>query len=132
MHFQLRRALVIAIPALLLILTPAASSAAKTPTNTTTISIKSASLAPGGANVTITYSCFPNGNGAYFYNSFGDAQVQEVTGASGSSFFHPRCNDRNQTQTVFVPGPFTSGAAAIRAFVCGFDCNSATKEVRLK
>jgi hypothetical protein len=77
-------------------------------------------------------SCFPFGNGSYFYNSFGDVRIGQVNGATGDSFFHPTCNDRSQTHTVFVPGPFTRGDAAISASVCGFDCNFASREVRIR
>jgi len=115
----------------MLILTPAVSSATSF-RNTTTVSIKSASLAPGGVDVTVGYSCFPFGYGKYFYNSFGDVEVGQVSGAIGDSSFHPACNDRKQTQTVFVPGFFTAGDAAVRLFVCGFDCNSTTKEVKVR
>jgi hypothetical protein len=131
MRRSIVRALLIAFPALMLILTPAVSSATNFK-STTTVSIKSASLAPGGVNVTVGYSCFPFGSGAYFYNSFGDVRVGQVSGATGDQFFHPTCNDRNQTETVFVAGPFTAGDAAIGLFVCGFDCNSTTKEVRVR
>ena len=103
-----------------------------TDSDTTTVSIKSASLAPGGVDVTVGYSCFPFGYGKYFYNSFGDVEVGQVSGAIGDSSFHPACNDRKQTQTVFVPGFFTAGDAAVRLFVCGFDCNSTTKEVKVR
>lgn len=125
------RPLLIALPVVLLLLTPAASAAAPVK-STTTVSIKSAALAPGGVNVTVSYSCFPFGNGSYFYNSFGDVRVGQVSGATGDSFFHPTCNDRNQRQAIFVPGPFTRGDAAVNAFVCGFDCSSASKEVRIR
>jgi hypothetical protein len=125
------RALLIAFPAVLLIVTPAVSSATAS-RNTTTVSIKSASLAPGGVNVTVGYSCFPNGNGRYFYSSFGDVRVGQVSGATGDSFFHPTCNDTPQTQAVFVAGPFTAGDAAVSVFICGFDCNFATKEVHIR
>ncbi len=131
MRRSIFRPLLIAIPALLLLLTPAASAASPVK-NTTTLSIKSASVAPGGANVTLTYSCFPFGNGSYFYNSFGDVRIGQVNGATGDSFFHPTCNDRSLRQTVFVPGPFTRGDAAISASVCGFDCNFASREVRIR
>jgi hypothetical protein len=126
------RALAVAAPALLLLLTPAVSSAARPPGNTTTISIKSGALAPGGANLTVSYSCFPFGNGKYFYSSFGDARLGQTNGATGDSFFNPKCNDRTVTQTIFIAGPFTSGDAAAGVFICGFDCNSASREVRLR
>jgi hypothetical protein len=123
------RSLLIAFPALLLLLMPAVSSAAPVK-STTTVSIKSASLAPGGVNVTVAYSCFPSGYGPY--SSFGDVRVGQVSGAQGDSFFHPTCVDRVQTPVVFVPGNFTSGAAAVNFFVCGFDCAITSREVRIK
>jgi hypothetical protein len=123
------RSLLIAFPALLLILMPAVSSAAPFK-STTTVSIKSASLAPGGANVTVSYSCFPSGYGPY--SSFGDVRVGQVSGAQGDAFFPPTCNDTKQTQVVFVPGNFTSGGAAVNFFVCGFDCAFTSREVRIK
>jgi hypothetical protein len=123
------RSLLIALPVLMLILMPAASLAAPTK-STTTVSIKSASLAPGGANVTVSYSCFPNGYGPY--SSFGDVRVGQVSGATGDSFFNPTCNNRNHTQVVFVPGNFTSGPAAVNFFVCGFDCAFTSRQLHIK
>jgi len=123
------RPLLIAVPALLLILTPAVSSASPVK-STTTVSVKSASLAPGGANVTVAYSCFPNGYGPY--SAFGGVRIAQVSGASGDAFFHATCNDRNQFQTVFVSGNFTRGDAAVNVFLCGLDCSFTSKEVRIK
>ena len=80
--------------------------------------------------MTVSYSCFPSGYGPY--SSFGDVRVGQVSGAQGDSFFNPTCNDRNQTSVVFVPGNFTSGAAAVNLVVCGFDCAFASREVRIK
>jgi hypothetical protein len=120
-----------ALPLLVILLMPAASPAAAQATRpTTTVSIVSGVVVTGGAGITLRYSCFPGGYGPY--SSFGDVRVGQVSGATGDGFFHPICSDRTQTSAVFVPGNFTKGDAAVSAFVCGFDCNSATKEIRLK
>jgi hypothetical protein len=129
----LKRILVVAAPVLVLALTPAATSAGGPGTfgkNTTTVTIRSASLVPGGAIVNLRYSCFPGGYGPY--STFGFVRMADVHGGQGFTNFHPTCDDRSQTQSVFVPGAFSPGDAAVNATVCGFDCNAATKEVKLR
>jgi len=119
------------VPLLVILLMPAASPAAAQATRpTTTVSIVSGVVVTGGAGITLRYSCFPGGYGPY--SSFGDVRVGQVSGATGDAFFRPICSDRNVTSAVFVPGHFTTGDAAVSAFICGFDCNSATKEIKLK
>jgi len=119
------------VPLLVVLLLPAATPATAQSTKpTTTVSIVSGVVVSGGAGITVRYSCFPGGYGPY--GSFGDVRVGQVSGATGDGFFRPICSDRTQTNSVFVPGHFTKGDAAVSAFVCGFDCNSATKELRLK
>jgi hypothetical protein len=123
-----------AIPLLIgLLLIPDVASAAAS-RSTTTVSIISGKVVPGGANITIKYDCFPNGYSTY--NSFGDLRVGQANGASGDIFFHPKCNDRAHTQAYFVPSAgqrhLHRGDAAVGVFICGFDCNSASKEIRLK
>jgi hypothetical protein len=98
--------------------------------NTTRVSIVSGKIVTGGANITIRYDCFPNGYGPY--NAFGDVRVGQVSGVTGESFFNPKCNDKLHTQAVFVAGNFVKGDAAVSTFICGFDCNSASKEIRLR
>jgi len=130
---SLKRVLAVAVPVVVLALTPAATVAGGPSVfgkGTTTVSIKSAALAPGGAVVTIKYSCFPVGYGPY--GTFGYTQVGDVHGDQGFSFFKPSCNDRWQTQGIFVPGAFRPGDAAVTATVCGFDCNFDTREVKLR
>jgi hypothetical protein len=133
MSRNLRRAFAVTVSMVVLVLTPAVTSAGGGGTfakNTTTVSIGSARLAPGGAIVNLTYSCFPGGYGPY--STFGDVRMADVHGGQGFNTFQPICNDRKQTAGVFVPGNFSPGDAAVSAFVCGFDCNGATKEVKLR
>jgi hypothetical protein len=130
---NLKRAFAVVVPIAVLALTPAATSAGgpgQFGKNTTTVSIGSAALAPGGAVVNLSYSCFPGGYGPY--STFGDVRMTDVHGNSGFNTFQPTCNDKKQRAAVFVPGNFSRGDAAVSAFVCGFDCNGATKEVKLK
>src|ERR1700704_1170295 len=98
--------------------------------NTTRVSILSGKVVSGGASITVRYDCFPNGYGPY--NSFGDVRVGQVSGVTGDSIFHPICNDQLHNQAIFVPGAFKKGDAAVSAFICGFECNSASKEIRLR
>jgi hypothetical protein len=116
------------LPLVAILLIPEAAQAASRPT--TTVSISGGSVAAGGAGITVKYDCFPTGYGAY--GSFGDIRVAQANGVTGGAFFRPICNDRRQTNAVFVPGAFTRGDAAVNAIVCGFDCNSASREIRLR
>jgi hypothetical protein len=130
---NIKRAFAVVVPIVVLALTPAATSAGGSgpiPKNTTTVSIGSAALASGGAVVNLSYTCFPAGYGPY--STFGDVRLADIHGAQGFSTFAPNCNDKKQGTIVFVPGGFSAGDAAVNAFVCGFDCNGATKEVRLR
>jgi hypothetical protein len=119
-------AVVLALGAVLLI--PEAASAASKPT--TSVTIVSGTVAAGGASIQVRYDCFPSGYGPY--NAFGSVRVGQVSGATGDTFFHPLCNDVRHTQPIFVAGNFTKADAAVSAFICGFDCNSATAEIRLR
>lgn len=132
MSRNLRRAFAITVSFVVLALTPAATSAGGgfIPKNTTTLNIVSAALAPGGAIVNLTYSCFPGGYGPY--STFGDVRMTDVHGNQGFATFQPTCDDRKQRAGVFVPGNFGPGDAAVSAFVCGFDCNGASQEVKLR
>ena|SRR5215469_8561786 len=125
-HIVRLGAILLALGAVLLI--PEAASAASKPT--TSVAIVSGQVVTGGASVTVRYDCFPSGYGPY--NSFGDVRIAQASGASGDTFFHPTCNDVKHTQAIFVTGHFTQADAAISTFVCGFDCNSASGEFRLK
>lgn len=130
---KIKRVFAVVVPLVVLALTPAATSAGGPGSfgrNTTTVSIGSAALASGGAVVNLSYSCFPGGYGPY--SSFGDVRLADINGAQGFNIFAPTCNDKKQGAIVFVPGNFSAGDAAVNAFVCGFDCNAATKEVRLR
>jgi hypothetical protein len=107
---------------------------------TSTISIQtSAQLTSGGkgpgpgVDVTVKYSCFPApgyGKGGYAAN-FGNVNVGDLNGTSGSGFFLPVCNDTKNTAVVFVPGNFAAGGAAANAFICGFDCAFVSKEIKI-
>jgi hypothetical protein len=103
--------------------------------STTTVSIKSqghlvtSPTQGAGANVTVTYSCFPVPGGYYAF--FGQVGLIDIHGHSGFNFFTARCNDVSHTAVVFISGPFTAGAAAANAFVCGFDCLGTSREIRL-
>ena len=130
---KVRRVLAVAVPVVVLALTPAATSAGGPGffgKNTTTVTIKSAALAEGGAIVKLSYSCFPGGYGPY--STFGDVRMTDVHGNQGFTFFRPTCNDRNQSTYVFVSGNFNPGDAAVEAVVCGFDCNADNRELKLK
>jgi hypothetical protein len=117
------------LPLVVVLLMPeVAHAAAAKPT--TTVSIVNGSVAPGGAGITVKYNCFPTGYGPY--GSFGDVRVSQANGVTGGASFRPICNDRSQTNAVFVPGNFKKGDAAVNVFVCGFDCNSASKEIKLR
>jgi hypothetical protein len=114
----------------------AASPSAGKAKSTTTVSIASsgkltASPFGPGATVSVTYSCFP-GFGGKGYSSFGQLFIGDLNGTQGFGFWTPNCNDARHTVLVFVPGAFAAGDAAATAFVCGFDCNGTTKEIRLR
>ncbi len=105
--------------------------------STTTVSIGAQGtlvLGPGVA-VTLKYSCFANGpqKGGYGYGggAFGDVRVSDLNGNTGFGFFTPTCNDSNQTAVIIVPGVFSAGDAAANAFICGFDCNSTSREIKI-
>ena len=103
----------------------------------TTVSIGSAvklavsPFGPGG-NVTVTYSCFPGFGGKGGYSGFASVSLGDLQGDQGFASFSPRCTNSKQTAIVFVPGHFVAGAGAVNAFVCGFDCNGATRQVRIR
>ncbi len=124
----------IATMAIATVVAGAASSKFK---STTTVSIGAqGTLVSGpGVAVTLKYSCFPNGpqKGGYGYGggAFGDVRVTDVHGNTGFGFFTPTCNDANQTAVIIVPGVFIPGAAAANAFICGFDCNSTSREIKI-
>jgi hypothetical protein len=105
--------------------------------STTTVSIGSqASLVTGpvpGAVVTIKYSCFPSATGGKGYpgGSFASVTLGDLAGNTGFGGFVPVCDDTKQTAQVFIPGSFVAGDAAANAFVCGFECNGDSKEIKL-
>jgi hypothetical protein len=97
---------------------------------TTTVQVpSSATLVPSGPGVTITitYKCLPNGG----YYGFADVRVADST-VSNDTFFTPTCNDRRQRAPVFVAGAFQAGNGAASALVCGFDCNSNQRSIKIK
>jgi hypothetical protein len=120
------------------IATVAAGAASSKFRSTTTISIGAQGtqvIGPGVA-VTLKYSCFPFGpgqKGGYGYGggAFGSVRLTDLSGNTGFAFFTPNCNDRNQTAVIIVPGVFRSGGAAVNAFICGFDCNSTSREIKI-
>jgi hypothetical protein len=117
--------------------------------STTSVSIGSqatlaSSLFGPGVNVTINYSCFPGFGGKGGYpggGAFGSVSVTDLQGNQGFGSWSPNCNDTRQTAVVFVqafgtakgggPGSFVAGAGAASAFVCGFDCNSTSREIKI-
>jgi hypothetical protein len=120
------------------IATVAAGAASSKFKSTTTVSIGSQGTLVSGPAVAVTlrYSCFPfgtGGKGSYGYGggAFGNVRVTDVNGNSGFGFFTPTCNDTNQSAVIIVPGSFTPGDAAANAFICGFDCNSTTREIKI-
>jgi hypothetical protein len=95
-----------------------------------------------GVNVTITYSCFPGfGGGPYpGGGAFGSVAVTDLVGDQGFGNWTPTCNDARQTVVVFVQAfstvkggstSFVAGPGAANAFVCGFDCNGTSREIRI-
>lgn len=84
-------------------------------------------LVVGGVVISVNYSCLPNGG----YSGFGYAQVSDSTG-SGYTFWNPTCNDKKQSQNLFIPGSFTAGYAGASASVCGFDCAYDSREIQVK
>ena len=127
----LRLALIPLLVAALLAPEVATMALAKTATSSpiTTVSILAGKVVHGGTDIAVKYDCFPAGYGPY--STFGDVAVGQVSGALGSSLFRPVCNDRAQLQAVFVAGNFHVGDAAVNVLVCGFDCNSDSKEIVL-
>ena len=106
--------------------------------STTTIAIggKATLTTSPGAVLSITYTCFPSGagnKGGYGgYNSaFGDVRLTDLQGNQGFAFFSPTCDDKKHTANVEVPGVFNPGAGAANAFICGFDCNGVSREVKI-
>jgi hypothetical protein len=117
-----------------------AAAAGSTVKSTTTVSIKPqatlvTSLFGPGADVTITYSCFPTGGGGKGGypggGAFGSINVVDLQGHQGFGSFTPICDDTRNTAVVFVFGNFMAGSGAANAFVCGFDCASASREIKL-
>ncbi|MGZ3434500.1 MAG: hypothetical protein ACXVA7_22310 [Isosphaeraceae bacterium] len=130
---------VVTIASATFVLAAVAASAGKAK-STTTVSIASTgklgtSPFGPGATVSITYSCFPNGSGGGkggYPGGFGSVSIGDLQGHQGFANFPPTCNDTKQTTLVFVPGFFVAGDAAASVFVCGFDCNGTSREIRLR
>jgi hypothetical protein len=103
----------------------------------TTVSIGSAAklaVSPygPGANVTVSYSCFPGFGGKGGYSGFASVSLGDLQGNQGYANFSPRCTNSKQTAVVFIPGHFVAGAGEAVAYVCGFDCNGATRKVSIR
>jgi hypothetical protein len=118
--------------------TVAAGAASSKFKSTTTLAIgpQGTLVSPPGVAITLKYSCFPFGPGAkggygYGGGAFGDVRVTDVSGNTGFGFFTPTCNDTNQTAVIIVSGFFNRGDAAANAFICGFDCNSTSREIKI-
>jgi hypothetical protein len=124
----------------------AAGSSGGTFKSTTSVSIGAqatlaTSLFGPGVNVTINYSCFPGFGGPYpGGGGFGSVSVTDLHGDQGFGSFSPTCNDAKQTTVVFVlafatvkggSASFVAGPGAANAFVCGFDCNSTSREIKI-
>jgi len=114
------------------------AAGASTPKSTSTISIGSqAHLGSGpfgpGATISVTYSCFPGfgGKGGYGGGSFGDVTLTDLNGTQGFQSFSATCDDKKHTTNVFVTGFFSPGGGAASAFLCGFDCASTSREVKI-
>jgi hypothetical protein len=110
--------------------------------NTTTVAVSpqvqlATSSFGSGADVTVTYSCFPGFGGKGGYpggGGFASVSLTDLNGNQGFAGFSPTCNDTKQSAAVFVQGflgPFAAGSGAASAFICGFDCNSASREVKI-
>jgi hypothetical protein len=115
----------------------AVAASAGSSKSTTTLSIAggvqlaSSPFGPG-ANVTVTYSCFPGGKGAYHNTGFGSVGLVDLQAHQNFVGFGANCNDARHTLVVFVPGFFVAGGGAANASMCGFDCNFVSREVRIK
>jgi hypothetical protein len=115
----------------------AAGAASVKQKSTTSVAIGSqGTLVSGGIDITVSYSCFPSGfgggKGGYGgYANFGDARVTDLNGNQGFSFWNPKCIDKKVTTVVFVPGFFQPGDGAASVFVCGFDCNGTSREIKI-
>lgn len=127
---------VLAIATVTIVVASISAGAATKPRSTTTLSIGSqVKLFPGGADVTVSYSCFPGGfyggKGGGGYSNFGNVRLGDLQGHQGFAFFNPLCNGKRQTSVVFVSGSFSAGAGAASVFICGFDCNQTSSKVRI-
>jgi hypothetical protein len=102
--------------------------------STTSVSVGSqVRLVSGGANVSVTYTCFPGGysGGKGGYSDFGDLRLGDINGHQGFVFFRATCDNKKHTSVVFVPGSFVAGPGAVSAFICGFDCNGTSRQVKI-
>ena len=125
---------VLTVALITVVIAAMSAGAATKPRSTTTISIGSqVRLVSAGANVSITYTCFPGGypSGKGGYANFGDLRLGDIAGHQQFVFFHPNCNNKKQTSVIFVPGTFVTGAGAVTVFVCGFDCNGTSRQVKI-
>jgi hypothetical protein len=115
----------------------AASPSAGKAKSTTIVSIASSgklTVSPfgPGATVAVTYQCFPGFGGKGGYSGFAVLTLGDLQGNQGSGTWAPICTDSRQTALVFVPGAFVAGDAAANSFICGFDCNGTSREIRLR
>jgi len=127
-------AAVLAIAVITIMVAAISAGAASTKVrSTTSVAVGSqVRLVSGGANVSVTYTCFPGGySGKGGYANFGDLRLGDIKGHQGFVFFRANCNNKKQTSVVFVPGSFVAGPGAVSAFVCGFDCNGTSKQVKI-
>ena len=124
---------VITIALITVVIAAVGAGAATKQRSTTSISIGSqVSLVSAGANVSITYTSFPGGySGKGGYANFGNLRLGDIAGHQQFVFFHPNCNNKKQTSVIFVPGTFVTGAGAVSVFVCGFDCNGTSRQVKI-
>ena len=127
---------VVTVASISFALAAVAASAGKAKSTTTVAIGSGAQLVSSpfgpGANVSITYSCFPGGKGAYHNTGFGSVGLVDVQGHQNFVGFGANCDDVKRTLLVFVPGSFVAGAGAANVFLCGFDCNATSREVRIK
>jgi hypothetical protein len=118
----------------------AAAASGQAASGISTISIRQnaelVSSPASGADVTVTYSCFPTTTGGKGGN-FGTVTLSDLHGTFGSGNWSAICDDAKHTVVVFVQPefppaqPFVAGDAAARAQVYGASPASTSREVRL-
>jgi hypothetical protein len=89
-----------------------------------------------GANVTVTYSCFPTMTGGKGHD-FGQVTLLDTYGTFGSGYWVATCDEAKHTVVVLVQpqfpptAPFVAGGAAATARVFGAGFATATRKIHL-